>query len=93
VPIDFLFWNEVVIPLAGMATGLIITVTLIRVVARHYERRHEAAFRGAAGGSADDVRAELRTLRGQVESLEERMDFAERVLTQERARRPLEPGT
>lgn len=92
MPFDFLFWNEVVIPLAGMATGLLITLATIRAVARHFERKHEERKLGAAAGADPVLRDELLQLRSQVESLEERVDFTERLLTQERTRRPLEPG-
>lgn len=89
---SFVFWDQVVVPLAGMATGLIITLAIVKAIARHLERRHEA--KGApAGGDVDGLRVEVRELRGQVESLEERVDFAERLLTQERARRELERGS
>lgn len=93
MPFDFVFWNSVVIPLAGMATGLFITLAIIRVVSRQLDRRHEA--RMAGGGSTQDteaLRAELQQLRTNVEALEERVDFAERLLTKERAQRPLEQG-
>lgn len=92
MPFDFLFWNEVVIPLAGMATGLFITLAVIKAVARHLERRHEERKLGAGPGGDGALQDEVHQLRSRVESLEERVDFTERVLTQERARRPLEPG-
>jgi hypothetical protein len=87
--VDFLFWNEVVIPLAGMATGLLLALAGIRAVSRHFERRHEARLHQ---GDGQGLREEVQQLRSQVESIEERLDFAERLLTQERNRRPLEPG-
>ena len=89
---DFLFLERVVIPLAGMATGLIITLSVVKAITRHVERRHEARL-GRAGGDAEGLRAEVQQLRAQVESLEERVDFAERMLTQQRERRELSPGS
>ena len=90
MPYNFLFWNEIVIPLAGMGMGLFILLATIRAVSRHFDRKHEARMAGTQDAGA--VQAELQQLRGQVEALEERVDFAERLLTQERNRRPLESG-
>jgi hypothetical protein len=95
VPMDFIFWQNVVIPLAGMAIGLFVSLAVIRVVARQLDRRHEARMSATTGGGAaqaDALRSELQQLRTHVEALEERVDFAERMLTQERAKRSLEPG-
>jgi len=92
---SFIFWQNVVLPLAGMAMGLFITLTVIRVVARQLDRRHEVRMAGAGvpAGQADELRTELQQLRTHVEALEERVDFAERLLTKERARRPIEGGS
>jgi hypothetical protein len=92
MPGDFLFWDRVVIPLAGMATGLLITLSVIKAIVRWMERRHEARMAGSAAGELEGLRSEMGQLRSQVESLEERLDFAERMLTQERNRRPIESG-
>ena len=89
----FLFFNEVLIPLAGMATGLIITLSVVKAITRQLDRRHDArlaAHSGAASGDVEGLRTEVVELRGQVEALEERLDFTERLLTQERNRRQLE---
>jgi hypothetical protein len=87
----FLFFNEVLIPLAGMATGLIITLSVVKAITRQLDRRHDArlAVHGG-GGDVEGLRTEVVELRGQVEALEERLDFTERLLTQERNRRQLE---
>ncbi|MBI4501617.1 MAG: hypothetical protein HY700_10680 [Gemmatimonadetes bacterium] len=89
---DFLFWNEVVIPLAGMGVGLFITFAIIRAVTKGLERRHEARMAAGGAGEVEGLRAEVGQLRSQVESLEERVDFTERMLTQERSRRQVESG-
>ena len=89
---DFLFWDQVVLPLAGMAVGLFLTLTVIRAVTRGLERRHEARMAAGGSGEGEGLRAEVGQLRSQVESLEERVDFAERMLTQERSRRQIESG-
>ena len=91
----FIFFNEVLIPLAGMATGLIITLSVVKAITRQLDRRHDAriaAHSSAGGGDVDGLRNEMVELRGQVEALEERLDFTERLLTQERNRRQLEGG-
>ncbi len=93
MPVDFLFWENVVLPLAGIGAALTVVLTVIRTVSRHFDRRHEARMgASAAGRQPDDVRSELKDLRAHVDALEERLDFTERLLTQERARRQLEGG-
>jgi hypothetical protein len=87
---DFLFWNEVVIPLAGMAVGVILGLPIIKAIVR----RIEAKTGEARGEEVATLRAELVSLRTRVEGLEElanrvgeleeRADFAERLLTQQR---------
>jgi hypothetical protein len=91
-----MFWNEVLIPLAGMATGLLITLSIVKAVSRALERRHESKMaevgHGAAGDEVESLKGEVSQLRTQMDALEERVDFAERLLTQERNRRQLEQG-
>lgn len=93
---DFIFWNSVVIPLAGMGVTLVIALSIVKAITRHLDRRHEARLAAGSGGTGqgevEALRSEMGQLRGQVESLEERVDFAERLLTQERSRRQVEPG-
>ena len=90
----FLFWHEIAIPMAMTLAGLITALSVIKAASRALERRHE--LRMAASGEGDEGARQLRTevgeLRSQLEALEERVDFAERMLTQERARRQVEPG-
>ena len=81
------FFHDIFLPLAGMAMTLVIAITLIKTVARGLERRHEARMAELGGGESEGLRSEVGQLRSQVESLEERLDFAERMLTQERSRR------
>lgn len=92
---DFLFWNEIIIPLAGMAlTGILIVVVglpLVKALVRRIESK------GAAAGDAEvaALRAEVAELRQRLDGmaeLEERVDFAERLLTQQRERPPLRAG-
>lgn len=77
------------IPIAGMLTGVVMLGTLGWTVRhwvnRHYEHREK--LRGAGG--EDLRRLEERVLMledavGRVQDLEERLDFTERVLTQQR---------
>ena len=89
----FLFWHEIALPLAITAAGLLAILSAIKAASRVMERRHE--LRIAAGNQGDEVQhlqAEMGQLRAQVEALEERVDFAERMLTQERKHRQIEPG-
>jgi hypothetical protein len=88
--------QEVVVPIAGMVTGLLITLSVIKAGSRMLERRHEARM-AAAGGhqhgeEVEQLRSDMGQLRSQVDALEERLDFTERLLTQERNRRQIEPG-
>ncbi len=90
--------NNLLIPLAGMATGVVMMVTLGRTV-RHWVDRH---YHRRALPEAEEVRAKMDRLEdrvgaleevaGRLEELEERLDFAERVLTQRRDRDQLAPG-
>jgi hypothetical protein len=89
---------NIIIPIAGMATGVVVMVTLGRTV-RHWVDVHY----GRKGlPNADEMRADLARLEdrvarledvaGRVQELEERVDFAERVMTQQRERDRLAPG-
>ena len=92
---DFLFWDRVLIPLAGMATGLLITLSVVKAITGALARRHEtkmAELGHGASGEVESLKGEVGHLRSQLEALEERMDFTERLLTQERNRRQLEQG-
>ena len=91
---NFLFWNQVVIPLAGMAVGVILGLPLIKALVRRIEHKTNAS---STASELTALRAEVTELRGRfgasddlaarVMELEERADFAERLLTQHR-----EPG-
>lgn len=81
---------NLLVPLAGMATGAVIVVTLGRLI-RHWVDRH---YDRTSGG--EHVKGEIERLRGEVRALgdledrmvelEERVDFTERLLAQQRAR-------
>lgn len=92
---DFLFWNEVVIPLAGMAVAVILGFPIIRAVVRRLERRSAEASSSEVAALRSEV-AELKGRLADMEDashrmaeLEERLDFTERILTQQRQRAEL----
>lgn len=90
---------NIVIPIAGMATGAVIVVTVGRLIKHWVDRHYDRT------GGGEDVRAELEQRSAQLAAglerlaeldqrlldLEERVDFTERVLTRERGRDRL-PG-
>jgi hypothetical protein len=87
------------IPLAGIAAMVALGLPLIRGAVRYLERKSVA---GVGSEEAEALRVEVDELRGRLEQvefvtgrlteLEERMDFTERLLTQQRARAELPAG-
>ena len=83
--------EDILIPLAGMATGVILAYPIIRVAVRFVERK---ILGGAPSGEIAALREDVRVVQDRMESLEsgdhrlteleERVDFAERMLTQGR---------
>jgi hypothetical protein len=77
----------VLVPLGGMAMGALFMFGVYKLLSRWMELRHR---RGPDALPADDVRdlqlevAELRGLPERMAELEERLDFAERLLAQHR---------
>jgi hypothetical protein len=95
---DWLWIQEVVFPLIGMAMGAGVLYGIYRTANRLIDRKQEReALQGGTGA------AEVEQLRTRVEALEElsyrlhdleeRVDFTERVLTQQRERDQLPPRT
>ena len=90
---------DILVPLAGMATSLILFLPIIRAGVRIAERKI-----GSGGDSAreESIREELRTIHerldriefdeGRVAELEERLDFAERMLASSRQQQ-IDPGS
>lgn len=80
--------QDIIIPLAGMATGLLMVIPLVRVLGRYLERK------AAAEASPEELRAmrdELRHMLDKMDhqgdritELEERLEFTERLLTKAR---------
>jgi hypothetical protein len=89
---DWIWVQNVVFPLIGMAMGGFVLFGVYRTVNRMLDRRHES--KPLAGG----LEAELRRLEDRVavledgalrvQELEERLDFAERMLAKQ-GQRPL----
>ena len=85
---DILMFQEIILPLIGMGFVLIASAGCYRLFSRAQERRHELRLTENSGGVGSD---ELRDLTGRIEvleahagrvqELEERLDFAERLLT------------
>lgn len=86
----------VLIPLAGMATGALFMVGIYKLVARWMDLRHRRELPPGTEDELQDLRgqvAELGDLPHRVADLEERLDFAERLLAQARQdRAELGPG-
>lgn len=88
----------VLIPLAGIALVGILGLPVVRAVVQAIERRSMAR----SGGDVGALRAEMEEMRARLESLEdqgtrvaeleERLDFTERLLAQQRDNPALGPG-
>lgn len=96
---DWLWIQNVVFPLVGMGMGVLFMFGVYRVAVRWIDRRHERLMveQGGAGGSAalQQLQArvdQLEDVAGRVQDLEERLDFTERVLAQQRERGRLPAG-
>lgn len=88
----------VLIPLAGIAMVGVLGLQVVKAVVAAIERK--SAARG--GGDVAGLRAEMEEMRARLDyleeqgtrlaELEERLDFSERLLTQQRDRAQLGPG-
>ena len=81
---------EVILPLLGMGMGMYAIVEGLRLGKRAMDQKHERDLAAAGGGPSGEV-AELRErverleeVGFRVQEIEERLDFAERVLTKGR---------
>jgi hypothetical protein len=93
------FWiQSVVFPILGMGMGAFFLYGTYRVVMRAIDRKHEREMAGRSALSAEELQqlhGRLETLDDmslRVQDLEERLDFAERVLTRDRDRGQLGRG-
>ena len=81
---DQTFGIIIVTVLAGVGVLLSLAIPLGRAWARRLE--------SGGGAGESDAPAEVETLKARVAELEERMDFAERLLAREREPERLPPG-
>jgi hypothetical protein len=90
---SYLWIQEVVFPLIGMGIGSFVLFGAYRTLNHLIDRRHEAQKRGTGPG-AEELRsleervALLEEQAGRMQELEERLDFAERMLAKQ-GQRPL----
>ena len=81
----------VLIPLGGMAIGALFMVGVYRLAVRWMDRRHGTPLPQGTGAEIEDLRRQVATLEElpeRVAELEERLDFAERLLARQE-RQPL----
>ena len=95
---DFVWSQNVVLPILGMGMGAFVLFGAYRTVNRQLDRRHEQQMAAAAGGHSspdlEDLRSRVELLEdavGRVQELEERLDFTERMLAQQQ-RQQIDPG-
>lgn len=96
---DWIWIENVVFPLVGMGMGVLGMFGVYRIAVRWIDRRHERLMaergNGAGAGEVQQLRARVEALEesvGRVQELEERLDFAERILAQQRERGRLPAG-
>ena len=96
---DWLWIENVIFPLVGMGMVVLFMFGVYRVATRWIDRRHERLMAersgGAGAGEVQQLRARVEALEdsvGRVQELEERLDFAERILAQQRERGKLVQG-
>lgn len=84
-------FNDVVLPLLGMGMGLFVLYNGFRLAYRALDQKHQRDL-AKTGGTPDEL-ADLRErvervedLASRLQELEERVDFAERMLTSGRER-------
>ncbi len=86
---DWLWIRNVVFPLLGMGMGVLAMALVYKTINRHLDRRHEremASGSGAVLHEIEDVGARIEVLElgvQRLQELEERIDFTERMLTQQ----------
>ena len=86
---DWIVFQQTVIPIFGMGLGALAMFGVYRTINRALDRRHERLLASEKGGSSpelEEIRGRIETLEEttfRVQELEERVDFAERLLTRD----------
>ena len=95
---DWIWIQNVVFPIIGMGMGGFVLYGVYRTINKVLDRRHEAqlagASRGGDGPELEEFRAQVEMLEDvtdRLQHLQERLDFAERMLTRQQRER-IEPG-
>jgi hypothetical protein len=88
---------DLLVPIAGIVASVIVVLPIVRVIVRAIDRRTSGIPSGQAVAAADlaDIRGQLERLHevtARVDELEERLDFAERLLAQQREHGRLPAG-
>jgi hypothetical protein len=89
------YFNTVVLPLLGMGMGAFFLLGVYRTVNHWIERKHEReliAQGGDSPGLLEAVGTRLDDMGERIQEIEERMDFTERMLTQQRDQNRLGSG-
>ena len=86
---DFVWIQNVVFPILGMGITSVVLIGVYRTVNRVLDRRHEDKLRAAGPGpevvsQLEDRITVLESHMERMQELEERLDFAERMLAQHR---------
>ena len=77
------FMYQFILPLAGMATGIIISIGFFKTVRHVIDRKLSRGYDGQLREEVADLQARIEALEsehGRVDELEDRLEFAERLL-------------
>lgn len=86
---DWIIFQQTVIPILGMGLGALVMFGVYRTINRALDRKHErmlAAESGTPSREIEEVKQRIEALEEtayRVQELEERVDFAERLLTRD----------
>ncbi len=89
-PMDITMFQEIVLPLLGIVMGGGVLFGIYKTVNRHLDRQHQKELAGRGGSETQALVDALQEADRRIEELEERVDFAERVLSQREGPRALE---
>jgi hypothetical protein len=94
---DWVWVQNVVFPILGMGMGTFVLFGIYRIVNKFMDRRHEAHLGAGGAGVVEELRRlqqrleQLEEKAYRWEELEERLEFAERMLAHQ-TQRPLVEG-